>query len=158
MKIEQSFKHIVLIGASVIALVPILFMIMTSVKSQDEYLYDKIGLPDSLFFENFSNVLVASPFLSWMANSAMLAVGAVCISTIVSCLGAYAIARMEFKGRDSLLAASTSLMAVPPVVMIVPLFVYANSAFTNTAGQSYVILSNSLAHGLMYMYYAYPKK
>ena len=55
MKIEQSFKHIVLIGASVIALVPIFFMIMTSVKSQDEYLYDKIGLPDSLFFENFSN-------------------------------------------------------------------------------------------------------
>lgn len=41
--------------------------------------------------------------------------------------------------------------------MIVPLFVYANSAFMNTAGQSYVILSNSLAHGLMYMYYAYPK-
>lgn len=42
--------------------------------------------------------------------------------------------------------------------MIVPLFVYINSAFDNTAGQSYVIISNSLAHGLMYMYYAYPKK
>ena len=42
--------------------------------------------------------------------------------------------------------------------MIVPLFVYANSAFINTAGQSYVIMSNSLAHGLMYMYYAYPKE
>tara|TARA_Y200000002_G_C22598919_1_gene628633 strand:+ start:488 stop:1147 length:660 start_codon:yes stop_codon:yes gene_type:complete len=41
--------------------------------------------------------------------------------------------------------------------MIVPLFVYANYAFINTAGQSYVMLSNSLAHGLMYMYYAYPK-
>ena len=42
--------------------------------------------------------------------------------------------------------------------MVVPLFVYANYAFVNTAGQSYVMLSNSLAHGLMYMYYAYPKK
>ena len=42
--------------------------------------------------------------------------------------------------------------------MIVPLFVYANYAFVNTAGQSYVIMSNSLAHGLMYLYYAYPKE
>ena len=42
--------------------------------------------------------------------------------------------------------------------MIVPIFVYANYAFVNTAGQSYVMLSNSLAHGLMYIYYAYPKK
>ena len=42
--------------------------------------------------------------------------------------------------------------------MIVPLFVYANYAFVNTAGQSYVIMSNSLAHGLMYWYYAYPKE
>ena len=40
--------------------------------------------------------------------------------------------------------------------MIVPIFVYANYAFVNTAGQSYVMLSNSLAHGLMYIYYAYP--
>ena len=42
--------------------------------------------------------------------------------------------------------------------MIVPIFVYANYAFVNTAGQSYVMLSNSLAHGLMYIYYAYPKE
>ena len=38
-------------------------------------------------------------------------------------LGAYAIARMQFRGRGLLFSASTSLMAIPPVVMIVPLFV-----------------------------------
>ena len=42
---------------------------------------------------------------------------------MVSCLGAYAIARMEFPGRLLLFSVSTALMAVPPVVMIVPLFV-----------------------------------
>ena len=42
--------------------------------------------------------------------------------------------------------------------MVVPLFVYLNYGFINTAGQNYVLMSNSLAHGLMYMYYAYPRK
>ncbi len=41
----------------------------------------------------------------------------------MSCLAAYAIARMEFKGATHCFAVSTSLMAVPPIVMIVPLFV-----------------------------------
>ena len=45
------------------------------------------------------------------------------LSSAVSCLGAYAIARMQFKGRNLLFSTSVALMAIPPVVMIVPLFV-----------------------------------
>jgi raffinose/stachyose/melibiose transport system permease protein len=68
-------------------------------------------------------VLADSPFLRWMANSLILVAGSVMLSTFVSCLAAYAIARMQFRGRETLLAVSISLMAVPPIVMIVPLFV-----------------------------------
>ena len=73
--------------------------------------------------EHFRAVLVDSPFLAWMLNSSILVLGAVLLSTAVSVLGACSIATMQFKGRDTLLAVSTSLMAVPPVVMVVPLFV-----------------------------------
>jgi len=40
-----------------------------------------------------------------------------------SSLAAYAFARMHFRGRDALLNGIISLMVVPPVVMIIPLFV-----------------------------------
>ena len=39
--------------------------------------------------------------------------------------------------------------------MIVPFFMFIHTG-ENTAGQTYVMLSNSFAHGLMYLYYAYP--
>jgi len=116
-------KQAVLLIASFIALAPTLYMIVTALKSDEEYAIDKLGLPDVPVFENFRAVLIDSPFIAWMLNSFILVAGAVLISLVVSCLAAYAIARMEFKGRDTLLALSTSLMAVPPVVMIVPLFV-----------------------------------
>lgn len=123
MKASELPKHAVLLLASFLALVPTLFMISTALKTDEEYAIDKLGLPDVPVLENFRAVLVDSPFLSWMLNSAILVAGAVLLSTVISCLAAYAIARMEFKGRDTLLAVSTSLMAVPPIVMIVPLFV-----------------------------------
>ena len=119
----KTLKQAVLLIASFVALVPTFYMIMTALKSEEEYAIDKLGLPDAPILDNFRAVLVDSPFLAWMVNSAILVVGSVALSIVVSCLAAYAIARMEFKGRDTLLALSTSLMAVPPVVMIVPLFV-----------------------------------
>ncbi|MFO1121787.1 MAG: carbohydrate ABC transporter permease [Hyphomicrobiales bacterium] len=119
----DALKQGVMLVSAFLALVPTLFMITTALKSDEEYAIDKLGLPGQPVLDNFRNVLLDSPFLIWMLNSAILVFGAVLLSTLVSCLAAYAIACMSFKGRDTLLALSTSLMAVPPVVMIVPLFV-----------------------------------
>jgi raffinose/stachyose/melibiose transport system permease protein len=123
MRAGNLIRHAVLLFAAFLALVPTLYMIMTALKSDEEYAIDKLGLPDQLVLGNFRSVLVDSPFLVWMLNSSVLVAGSVLLSTAISVLGAYAIATMSFKGRDTLLAVSTSLMAVPPVVMIVPLFV-----------------------------------
>src|ERR1700687_1453044 len=123
MKSDRAFKHSILLVATFIALVPSLFMIMTSLKSDDDYTINKVGLPQAVVFDHFENLLFQSPFFAWMGNSIVLVAGAVILSTVVSCLGAYAIARMEFKGRGLLFSIGTALMAVPPVGMIVPLFV-----------------------------------
>ena len=123
MLIGAALKQGVLMLSAFMALVPTLFMIMTALKSDEEYAIDKLGLPNVPVIENFRAVLLDSPFLSWMVNSIIMVLGAVLLSTVISCLAAYAIACMDFKGRHTLLALSTSLMAVPPVVMIVPLFV-----------------------------------
>jgi ABC-type glycerol-3-phosphate transport system permease component len=119
----RTLQHIALILASAIALVPTLFMLNTAFKSQEEYQADKTGLPDTIVLDHFRQILFESPIFLWMANSLILVAGSVALSLFVSCLAAYAIARMRFAGRDTLFALSTALMAVPPVVLIVPLFV-----------------------------------
>jgi ABC-type glycerol-3-phosphate transport system permease component len=119
----RPLPHLALMIASAIALVPTLFMLVTALKSQDEYQADKIGLPDAPVLDHFRQILFDTPVFLWMANSLILVAGSVVLSLAVSCLAAYAIARMEFRGRDALFTLSTALMAVPPVVLIVPLFV-----------------------------------
>ncbi len=122
-KPDQALKHAILVTATLIALFPTLFMILTSLKSDEEYTFNKVGWPQQIVLDHFHTVLFESDFINWMVNSVILAAGAVGLSTVVSCLGAYAIARMQFRGRGLLFSVSTSLMAIPPVVMIVPLFV-----------------------------------
>lgn len=119
----KVLKHSVLILAAIVALIPTAFMIITAFKSNEEYAVDKIGLPETLVLDHFKSALIDSPFLMWMANSVILVVGSVALSTVIACFASYAIARIDFPGRHLLLGVSTSLMAIPPVVMITPLFV-----------------------------------
>ena len=82
-----ALKQAVLFLAAVMALIPTAFMIMTSLKSDEEYALDKLGLPSNPVIENFRAVLTDSPFLGWMANSALLVTGSVAVNIVVSCAG-----------------------------------------------------------------------
>ena len=146
------WRHGFLLLATFIALVPTIYMISTALKSQEDYVLDKVGFPARPVLDHFRSALLDSPFLTWMANSTILVVGAVGLSAVVSCLGAYAIARMTFRGRDTLFAVSTSLMAVPPVVMIVPLFVlYTQLSLISTYQGAIVIYAGLITPFSIYL-------
>ena len=77
-------KQLVLLFAAFLALVPTIYMVITALKSDEEYAIDKLGFPHSPVLENFRSVLVDSPFLYWMLNSGILVAGAVMLSTAIS--------------------------------------------------------------------------
>ena len=90
-------SYFFLILFAIFFLAPPYYMVVTALKSDEEYAIDKLGFPESPVLDNFRSVLVDSPFLHWMLNSAVLVAGAVILSTAVSVLGAYAIATMPPK-------------------------------------------------------------
>jgi ABC-type glycerol-3-phosphate transport system permease component len=115
-------KHAVLILAALLVLLPAYFVIITSLKSQGDYSDNKFGFPDPVFLGSFITALRGGRFFIWFRNSLILTGGSVVLSTGVSALAAFAFARMRFRGRDSMLSVITALMIVPPVVMLIPLF------------------------------------
>lgn len=118
-----SIRQILVIAATLLALFPVYFMTVSSFKTKAEYLANKWGLPPSLALANFNTALAGEKFFMRFANSAILTVGSVAISLVIACLAAYAFARAEFRGKRVLFNLILTLMVVPPVVMVVPLFV-----------------------------------
>ena len=117
-----SRQSIVLL-ATLLSLFPVYFMAVSAFKSKSEYIANKWGLPKGLIWENFNKALAGEKFFNRFANSTILTIGAVAISLVIACLAAYAFARMNFPGKKTLFNVILSLMVVPPVVMVVPLFV-----------------------------------
>jgi raffinose/stachyose/melibiose transport system permease protein len=72
--------------------------------------------------QNLRDAIAQGDLLQWMLNSVIVTAVSVLAATAASVLAAYALARMRFPGRDTILSAIVSLMVVPPVVLVVPLF------------------------------------
>jgi ABC-type glycerol-3-phosphate transport system permease component len=114
--------HLVLILMSLIVLLPAYFMVITALKSQEDYSANKIGLPVEIVLTNFDTALRGGRFFTWFGNSLILTAGAVGVSSFVSILAAFAFAWMRFPAKNALLILITLLMVIPPVVIIVPIF------------------------------------
>jgi len=117
-------KQAVMWLAAAVILLPGYFLLITPLKSQTNYSLSKLGFPNPIVFDNFVTALRGGRFFLWFGNSIIMAVGGVLLSTFVSTLAAFAMARMEFRGRNLLLSISNALMVLPPVVMIIPMFLF----------------------------------
>ena len=119
----MSVRQVLVIFATLLSLFPVYFMAVSALKTKSEYIANKWGLPLSFDLQNFDTALAGEKFFIRFGNSAILTVGAVAVSLFIACLAAFAFARMEFFGKRTLFNVILSLMVVPPVVMIIPLFV-----------------------------------
>lgn len=125
--------HVVLVLATALAVGPLLFMLMTALKTDEQYLNDTLGLPWPLSFGNFEEALHGGDFFIWLKNSAIMTFGAVIVSTLAAGLCAFAIAQMRFRGQNLLLSVNIALLIVPPVVLLIPLFAqYADLGLIST--------------------------
>lgn len=116
-------RQLVVLLFTLLSLFPVYFMLVSSLKTKADYLENKFNLPPHPIIDNFLTAFAGEKFLIRFANSTILTVASVAASLLIACLAAYAFARMQFPGKRALFNLMLSLMVVPPVVMVVPLFV-----------------------------------
>jgi raffinose/stachyose/melibiose transport system permease protein len=123
LRLGKILRQLILAIAGLTALYPIVFMASTAFKDRAQYLENQYDLPWPLYFGNFSAALRGGTFFLWFKNSVILTTGSVVLCTVCAALAAFAVARMRFRGRDVFFSLNVALIVVPPVVMLIPLFV-----------------------------------
>jgi len=115
---RQMLMLLMVIGA----LVPIYFVVVTALKTPNEYIFNKWGLPSELTIENVGRLLTEGNHLRWLLNSLLISTISVALGVLVASLMAYGFARYTFPGKNALFIVVTSLLVLSPVVLIIPLF------------------------------------
>lgn len=133
-QLSEAFRYFVLVLVAVLVLVPFLWMVMTSLKTEAEALtVPPVIFPSDPQFSNYGEALVVAPFLSYFMNTLIVAFFVVLLSTIVTILAAYAFSWMEFPGRDVLFFVVLGSMMIPQEMLIITNFMtIANLGWMNT--------------------------
>lgn len=106
-----------------LTLVPLYFLIATSIRPGDDYASDPGGLPSGLTLSNFDRLFAIGDFVRWLANSVLLTGASTAIAIAVAILAAHALTYFELPGSGVLLKLIAALMVIPPILLVVPLFV-----------------------------------
>ena len=147
-----GFRQLFLISFSILALYPIYYMVITAFKTREDWLHNQFGPPGSITFQNFTDALSRGNIPLWFQNSVIVTVASVVITTVVSGLAAYSIARFRFWGRQFYFNTMIAFMVVPPAVLILPLFVFmANVGLINSLTGVVIIYSGLLIPFSVYL-------
>ncbi|WP_434450555.1 carbohydrate ABC transporter permease [Lentzea sp. E54] len=103
------------------ALVPVLWIVSLSFKSSAT-LADGNFIPREWSLENYQNIFSTSEFTRALINSIGIAIIATAIAVVFGTMAAYAIARLDFPGKNLLVGVSLLIAMFPQVSLVSPLF------------------------------------
>ncbi len=123
---ENLRKHLILSLFLIVMVYPLLWMVVSAFKPGHLVLTEPGLIPSEVTLDNFSegwNALT-QPFSVYMLNSFLISIGSI-IGNLVSCsLAAYALARLQFKGRRFYFAVNLAAVMLPFHVLVIPQYVF----------------------------------
>jgi multiple sugar transport system permease protein len=143
---ERFGRRVGFAVALTFAVIPLLWMISTSLKTNREITQDGTLIPHSFTVDNYRNLFSGREFGSYLTNSIVVTSASVLVALVLGTQAAYAVARFRlWAGAERWIGFGLLITRiVPPIVVIVPIFLLA---------QGFGVLNSKL--GLIVVYSAF---
>jgi multiple sugar transport system permease protein len=126
-RITSVLRHVVLISAVLIFLLPFYWMVISSLKENTMVFSNPVQwYPDPIRWRNFIEALdyPGFPFLKFLWNSTYYA-GFVTIGTVISCsMAGYAFARLRYPGKNLFFSLTVASLMIPGIITFIPVFLF----------------------------------
>jgi multiple sugar transport system permease protein len=115
--------HLVLLPLAVLMIIPLIWMVITSFQTLNETRhFPPILVPESIRWQNYTDVLQRAPFARWFLNTLVVTVVVVAGNLLFCSLAGYAFARIKFFGRDVVFILVLATLMIPFQVIMIPTF------------------------------------
>ncbi|WP_142434570.1 carbohydrate ABC transporter permease [Enterococcus gallinarum] len=121
----QSFIwYCLVILISLTTVLPFIWTLSTSFKSDSEILSGSMQIiPSHFTWDHYKEVFKTMPFLNYLKNSLILALGGVATNLFFGSLAGYSFGQLKFKGKKPIFLVFLASMMVPSIVTMIPTFI-----------------------------------
>ncbi|CAN5464261.1 carbohydrate ABC transporter permease [soil metagenome] len=126
-RVAQLVTYVLLIAVAVLYIFPFLIDVATSFKTEPDAAANPLSLvPETWTSAAYQRLFFNSDFPIWFKNTAIVTILVTAGRVFFDSLAGYALARLQFRGRNVIFAALIAVMAVPGVVLLIPKFLVIN--------------------------------
>lgn len=121
--VSMLLSYSILILASLMVIVPMLWMLSTAVKSMEEmFTLPPRWIPEQPTLDAFIRIWTDYPFGRYFANSLIVVSAATLISLAFSALAGYGASRFQFRGKGMFLTFLLVTQMFPSIMLLIPYF------------------------------------
>jgi len=131
--------HLFLISVAVTCVYPLLWMVSSSLKTQQSIFKDMSLIPKSFHFQNYYLAWMEGGFGRYFLNSIFYTASVVLGIVIVASLAAYAFSRLHFPGKNILFYMFMAAMMIPIPGSFVALYVLLNKLHLRNTPSGYIL-------------------
>ncbi len=154
-KFAQGWRivgYLALIAAAAALLLPFYWMVMSSLKTDNEVFTVPIKwLPESVIWHNYVDIWRQSELVTWLKNTLFLSVLVSALQVFTGSFAAYGFAKVRFPGRDLLFLLYVGTIAVPWQSYMIPQFILMSKLHLSNTRWSIVALQAFGAFGVFLM-------
>ncbi|OLC89038.1 MAG: hypothetical protein AUJ05_13630, partial [Candidatus Rokubacteria bacterium 13_1_40CM_3_69_38] len=122
----RAFVYAAALGLAAQAVVPLLWMLSTSLKPPREvFATPPTFVPAAPTLENFVRLVTDTAFLTYFRNSVVVAGLTVVLTMAVGALGAYSLTRFAFPGREAVARLVLCTYMFAPIMIVIPIYILA---------------------------------
>jgi raffinose/stachyose/melibiose transport system permease protein len=118
----QIVKWLILVFFLAVAILPFLWLLVNSFRTNLELESSPFGWPKALSFGNYRNAVVTADLLQLFVNSVIASAGSVALNLLVAAMASFVLSRERFKGRDLIHSIITAGVLIPIISFMVPYF------------------------------------
>ena len=122
-RLKVFLVYAILIFATIQTIYPLIWMIFGSLKSDSDLFNNVWGPPRLIIWQNYLDAWRIADLGARIGNSIIVTVLSLTLLLIVSSIAAYALARLQFPGRQAIFLLILATMMIPPEVTVIPLFI-----------------------------------
>lgn len=112
---------------ALISVIPFLWVVMLSLKSNAEILNNPLALPTKLIFAGYGNALEIAPLGKYLLNSVIIATLSTALNIFIAGMAAYATTRFEFKLKSLIVVLMSVALLLPVTALIMPIYSLINT-------------------------------
>ncbi len=125
--IARLLATLALFAGAIVVLIPLVWMLSTSLKSDAEVMVNPSFIPMHWQFDNFYKAWQSGPFGTYLKNSVFITLSCLIGTLLSNSLVAYGFAKIRFKGRDVIFLCVLGTMMIPGMVTMIPTYVMFSS-------------------------------